>query len=103
VHILLQDHDSQASFDWHTDGEGARIGRTREGNLASVAIQLSCSAVSGMWVHGFQPCVYEGRGACVLFHGGCLHRSLPWAPSVFQRAPNCSVIKIVFFYVGIPC
>ena len=103
IHILLQDEDLQAGFDWHTDGEGTRVGKTREGRMVSLAIQLSSTAVSAMWVHGFRPCYYEGRGSCVLFHGGCLHRSLPWAPHVFQRDPNCSVIKIVFFYTDVPC
>ena len=103
VHILVQDFDLQAGFGWHTDGEGTRISRERERNVVSLAIQLSCSAVSAMWVHGFQPCVYEGRGACVLFHGGSLHRSMPWAPHVFQKNPTCSVIKIVFFYADVPC
>ena len=103
VHILLQDDDLQAGFGWHTDGDGTKIGKRREGNLVSLAIQLSCSAVSAMWVHGFQPCIYGGRGACVLFHGGCLHRSLPWAPQVFEKNPNCNVIKIVFFYADVTC
>ena len=103
VHVLLQDEEMQAVFDWHTDGEGTRVGHTKERNLLGLSVQLTCSAATAMWVHGFQPVIYAGQGSCVLFHGGCLHRSLPWAQSVFSRTPRCNVIKVVLLYKDVRC
>ena len=108
VHILLQDADLQGGFDWHTDGDGIKI--ANEHDLVTLSIQLSPSAVSAMWVHGFQPCIYGGMGSCVLFHGGCLHRTLPWGPAVARgegrhpsnRGPHPSIVKVVFLYQP-PC
>ena len=103
IHILCQDMDLQGGFGWHTDGEGTRIRKRREHNVVTLALQLSCSAVSAMWVHGFKPVVYEGRGSYVLFHGGCLHRTLPWSSHVLDANPRCNIIKIVFLYSDVPC
>ena len=103
IHILCQDMDLQGGFGWHTDGEGTRIRKRREHNVVTLALQLSCSAVSAMWVHGFKPVVYEGRGSCVLFHGGCLHRTLPWSSHVLDANPHFNIIKIVFLYSDVPC
>ena len=98
VHVLCQDEDLQAGFGWHTDGPSVGVGAAREDRLLGLAVQLSNSAASAMWVHGFEPQVYMGQGACVLFHGGCIHRTLPWAPRPSGR-PQRNVVKIVFFYV----
>ena len=99
MHILLQDEDLQAGFTWHTDGDGTAVSKARERNLVSLGIQLSDSAATAMWVHGFQPQVYSGRGACVLFHGGCLHRTLPWDELPAGRKGR-SIIKIVLFIIA---
>jgi len=102
LHILCQDEDLQAGFDWHTDGRSIRISRRQERRLLSLAVQLSSSAASSMWVHGFRPQVYSGQGACVLFHGGCLHRTLPWA-SLPKGGVHRNIIKLVLFYTDIEC
>jgi GNAT superfamily N-acetyltransferase len=99
VHILCQDEDLQAGFDWHTDGPSIRVGEEREDWLVGLAVQLSDSAASAIWVHGFRPQVYLGRGACVLFHGGSVHRTLPWSALPPGRKEGRNVIKIVFFYI----
>jgi len=111
VHILCQDEDLQAGFTWHTDGESIGIAKDDEIRLLGLSIQLSNSAASAMWVHGFNPQVYAGQGGCVLFHGGSLHRTLPWVTrSAGRGARNkvecCAarnIIKVVFFYRDIQC
>lgn len=75
VHFLLQDISFQANFSWHTDFYDLRLDARR---TRTVVVQLSSTAASAMQVFGCEPYLYTGAGAGVLFHGGAVHRSLPW-------------------------
>ena len=95
IHFLCQDVTNQVTFDWHSDGPDLNIGKVDERRLLSIAIQLSNTLPTAMQVAGCVPTIYGGQGAGVAFHGGCVHRSLPWEPIAHKT--GTLVHKVVFF------
>ena len=95
VHFLTQDKYAQGLFAWHTDGWDLSLTAEQESRLVVAACQLSNDMVTAMQVSGFpSPHLYMGQGAGVIFHGGCLHRSVNWC------AGNDRVVtKVVFFFL----
>jgi len=79
VHFFLQDELCQTTYGWHTDGVDIHLTPEQERTLTSVVVQLSAGSVTAMQVCGFGYQYYMGQGAAVAFHGGSLHRSIPWA------------------------
>ena len=94
VHFLLNDTTCQTSYDWHSDGPDLALSWPDEKRLVGLAVQLGANAPTAMQVWGCQPTVYGGRGACVLFSGASLHRSVPWSDAVPR---GTSVYKVVLF------
>lgn len=96
VHFLKNDTTGQTSYDWHSDGPDLGLTWAQEKRLVGLSVQLGASAPTAMQVWGCEPTVYGGRGACVLFSGASLHRSVPWSTAVPE---DTSVYKAVFFLI----
>jgi hypothetical protein len=95
VHFFYVDDTRQTSFDWHSDDEDLKIKRMRKKwCLRSAVIQLGAESPSAMQMHSFRPFIFSGRGACAIFHGSAIHRSVNIKPT-----PKGGVWKVTLFFM----
>ena len=93
VHFFAVEKHNQTSYAYHTDclelvdaiagfklqGKKAKVGQLGLFGIRSVVVQLGACAPTAMYVHGAdRHSVYSGQGAAKMFHGSCIHASLPW-------------------------
>lgn len=75
-HALVDTEDGQVKFTWHEDVKDVRGGVSRE--LLTAVVHCTANQTSCMQMLGFGPFVYASQGACVIFRGHAVHRSVPW-------------------------
>ena len=93
VHFFAVEKHNQTSYAYHTDclelvdaiagfklqGKKAKVERLGLFGIRSVVVQLGAAAPTAMYVYGAERhSVYSGQGAAKIFHGSCIHASLPW-------------------------
>ena len=88
-HALVDTEDGQVKFTWHEDVKDLP-GRSR--SLLTAVVHCTANQTSCMQMYGFRPFIYASAGACVVFRGYAVHRSVPWK----VRSGKC-VAKVVFF------
>ena len=91
-HALVDTEDGQVKFTWHEDVKDLP-GRSKA--LLTAVVHCTANQTSCMQMWGFRPFVYASQGACVIFRGHAVHRSVPWKDRRGKR-----VAKVVFFLEG---
>lgn len=96
LHFLRVDKTGQASFAWHTDEHDLRLGQHAMESLITVVVQLSAEVTTAVQMYSFKPYLYAGSGAAVAFHGGAMHRTIPWAKG---HLSSLHIWKVAFFFL----
>lgn len=94
IHFFKQDESLQTCFDWHTDYNDLRL---PSHGTRSVIVQLGAEPSTMLQVWGFDPFLLAGQGSAVAFHGGAIHRSIPWNEATLATKPK--VWKMGAFFV----